>query len=71
MLKNMDALLTREQAAAVLGLKSQTLAAWACRGTGPPYIRCGGAIRYSVAALERWLQARTVGAASGGEACRD
>jgi len=60
-----DALLTREQVASRLGLKSQTLAAWATRGGGPAYIKVGRCVRYRSGDLERWLDERTVGAATG------
>lgn len=52
-------LLTPEQAAQLLGLSDRTLATW--RSTGRhslPYIRVGGRIRYSKAALTAWFQSR-------------
>ena len=59
-------LLSREEAAAYLGLKPQTLAAWAVTGRyGLPMIRVGRSVRYRLADLERWLAARTVGAVDG------
>ena len=59
-------LLTREQAAEYLGVKPQTLAAWASgKRYGLPMIRVGRSIRYRVSALEKWLSARTVGAGVG------
>ena len=61
-------LLTREQAAEYLGVKAQTLAAWASsRRYGLPMIRVGRSIRYRRADLDRWLDKRTVGAAADGE----
>ncbi len=52
-------LLTPEQAAQLLGMSDRTLATW--RSTGRhalPYIRVGGRIRYSKAALTAWFQSR-------------
>lgn len=52
-------LLTPEQAAQLLGMSDRTLATW--RSTGRhalPYIRVGGRIRYSKAALTAWLESR-------------
>ena len=59
-------LLTRREAAAYLGLKPQTLAAWAVTGRySLPMIRVGRRVRNCLADLERWLAARTVGAVDG------
>lgn len=59
-------LLTREQAAAYLGVRPQTLAVWASTGRySLPMVRVGRSVRYRVADLERWLTARTVGAVDG------
>ncbi|HUT58121.1 MAG TPA: helix-turn-helix domain-containing protein [Phycisphaerae bacterium] len=61
-------LLTREQAAAYLGVRPQTLAVWASTGRyNLPMVRVGRSVRYRVADLERWLSARTVGAVTGDE----
>ena len=48
-------LLTRVQAADFLNLRRQTLAAWACRGFGPKFIKLGKAVRYRRSELERFL----------------
>lgn len=56
----LDPLLTREQAAAHLGLKPQTLAVWAMKGEGPRYIRLGSRVRYRVSDIEAFLLAQTV-----------
>ena len=54
-------LLTRRQAAALLGVSPGTLAIWACRGQhGLPMVRCGGAVRYRPADLEKWISDRTI-----------
>jgi len=60
-------LLTREEAAELLGIRPQTLAAWKCLGRqGPPYVRVGmRAIRYRRSDLEAWLAARTVQCGEG------
>ena len=59
-------LLTRREAAAYLGLKPQTLAAWAVTGRyGLPMTRVGRSVRYRLADLEKWLKLRTVGAVDG------
>lgn len=55
-------LLTRQEAAAFLGVSPQTLANWATTGRGRiPFVRVSKrAVRYRMSDLERWLQARTV-----------
>ena len=54
-----DKWMTRKEAAAYVGLRPQTLAAWASRGTHDlPYYRPGGAVRYRQSDLDRWLAAR-------------
>ena len=58
-------LLTRKEAAAYLGVKPQTLAAWHVTGRyNLPVVKVGRAVRYRVADLELWLAGRTVGAAA-------
>ena len=54
-------LLTREEAAAFLGLKPQTLAVWAtAKRYHLPMIRVGSRVRYRRADLEAFLDRRTV-----------
>lgn len=50
------------EAAIILGLSKQTLRNWRTMGTkGPPYVIMGGrAIRYKVADLEAYAEARKV-----------
>ena len=61
-------LLTRAEAAAYLGLKEQTLATWASnKRYGLKYIKAGRCVRYRVADLEAFLDARTVGATADAE----
>ncbi|MHC4698246.1 MAG: helix-turn-helix domain-containing protein [Planctomycetota bacterium] len=56
-----DGLLTRQQAAAYLGVTAGTLAVWACtRRYDIPFIKVGRAVRYRRADLDRWLADRTV-----------
>ena len=55
-------LLTRKEASEYLRVKPQTLAVWHVTGRyGLPVIKCGRSVRYSVADLDRWILARTVG----------
>jgi excisionase family DNA binding protein len=61
-------LLTREAAAEYLGIQAQTLAAWAsAKRYSLPYIKIGRCVRYRKRDLDRFLAARTVGAAAGDE----
>lgn len=61
-----DALLTREGAAEYLGLKPQTLAAWAsAQRYNLAYIKVGRCVRYRMRDLQAFLDARTVGAVAG------
>lgn len=55
-------LLTREQAAAYLGLSPQTLSNWASTGRGGiPYVRVSArAVRYRQGDLDAWLADRTM-----------
>ena len=52
--------MTRNELAVELRVKAQTLAAWACRGEGPTYVRVGRAVRYRRGDVETWLAGRTV-----------
>jgi excisionase family DNA binding protein len=54
-------LLTREEAAAYLGLKPQTLAVWASVGRyGLRFVKVGQRARYRKADLDEFLERRTV-----------
>jgi excisionase family DNA binding protein len=56
-------LVTRRQAAEVLGLRPQTLAAWSMTGKyGLPVVKVGRSVRYRLSDLEQWLASRTIGA---------
>ncbi len=63
------ALLTRPEAAEYLRLKTQTLAAMACHGRGPRFVRCGRSVRYRLADLDGWMEQNTV--VPAGEAMQD
>jgi excisionase family DNA binding protein len=61
-------LLTREDAAAYLDVKPQTLACWAStKRYGLRYVKVGRNVRYRKADLDRFLEARTVGAVADSE----
>jgi hypothetical protein len=53
---------SRKEAAALLGVSGRTLEAWASAGGGPPYVRMGqgpaARVRYRVGALSQWLTDR-------------
>lgn len=56
-------LLTREEAAAYLGILAQTLAVWAsAQRYALPYVKVGRLVRYRRRDLDAFLEARTVGA---------
>ena len=58
-------LLTRDEAAAFLGVKPQTLAVWATTHRYDlPMVRVGARVRYRRADLDKWLESRTVGGAA-------
>ena len=58
---DVDRLLSRDEAAAFLNVKSQTLAEWASRShKGPPYFRVVGTVRYRVSDLENYLSENRV-----------
>lgn len=42
-----------------LGLSPDTIETWRYRGGGPPWIKIGKLIRYSVEAVEKWLAEQT------------
>ncbi len=55
-----DRLLTRKQAAEVLGFQPQTLARWKWEGRAdrPPEVCVGRAVRYRASELSRWIAER-------------
>jgi excisionase family DNA binding protein len=58
MIESARPLLTREQAAHLLGISVRTLNRLHAKGMGPPRTKFGGSVRYSVAAINRWLRAQ-------------
>lgn len=58
----MHTLLTRPQAAALLGVSESTLATWAStRRVDIPYIRVGRCARYRMEDIQAFIAANTVG----------
>jgi hypothetical protein len=53
-------LLTEMNAAKILCMSVRTLQAWRTRGTGPAFVRVGGAVRYRRADLVAWINANVV-----------
>jgi len=51
---------TQEEAAAFLGLKPSTLAAWRHQGRGPRYLKIGRSCFYLESDIEAWLDAQAV-----------
>ena len=55
----MDRLLSRREAATLLGVQPGTLASWATTGRyNLPFVRVGRVARYRMSDLERWIQSR-------------
>lgn len=55
-----DRLFTRPEAATYLAVKEQTLAAWACKGIGPRFLKLNRAVRYRESELQRFIESREV-----------
>lgn len=54
-------LLNREQAAAALGVRPQTLAYWACVGRyGLPFVRIGRRVMYRASDIEQFISTNLV-----------
>ncbi len=55
-------MLTRQEAAQMLGISQATLSRWAAGGVGPAFVKYddarSGAVRYPMAALESFIQSR-------------
>jgi hypothetical protein len=49
-----DPHLSREQAAAFLGISATTLAEWASKKKGPPYLTVGVSVQYPLSSLVEW-----------------
>ncbi|MBR1287726.1 helix-turn-helix domain-containing protein [Bradyrhizobium sp. AUGA SZCCT0177] len=58
-------LLTPKQAARALNLSVSWLAKRRLAGDGPPYIKLGGAVRYSETALQQWMKSQQRTSTSG------
>jgi hypothetical protein len=58
-------LLTPKQAARTLNLSVSWLAKRRLAGDGPTYIKMGGAVRYTEAALQQWMKSQQRTSTSG------
>ena len=47
--------LNTRQVAEILGLSGRTISNWRRRGSGPPWYRVGGAIRYLRHEVDAWV----------------
>jgi hypothetical protein len=58
---DLDDLLSNEQTATLLGIKSNTLEIWRHKGKGPPFIKLGdhpaSPIRYQRSRVMAWIEA--------------
>ena len=50
----------RNEAAEYIGCSPETLATWASRGGGPPYLRIGRKVVYLQSDLDVWMASRRV-----------
>lgn len=55
-----DDLMSRPEAGKILGVKDNTLAVWAMKGTGPAPIKIGSCVRYRRSELERFINENTM-----------
>jgi len=53
-------MVTRREAAELLGVEPQTLAVWAHYRRGPAFVKVGRSVRYRVADLEAFIDAGRV-----------
>jgi Helix-turn-helix domain len=53
-----DGRMNRKNAAIYLGCSPKTLADWATKGSGPPYVFVGGRAFYFREALDGWIKAQ-------------
>jgi predicted DNA-binding transcriptional regulator AlpA len=51
---------TQTEAAALLGVRPQTLAAWRCQGKGPRFLKVGRSVFYRESDIEAWLDAQAI-----------
>ena len=59
-----DRLLTRAEVQTHFGLSQRFLEISAVRGDGPPMVKIGRSVRYLVADLRQWIEARRVNSTS-------
>ena len=59
-----DRLVDTKRAASVLGLKPFTLRRWRIDGEGPRFCKLGGAVRYRLSDLEKFVEAGSSTAAA-------
>ena len=59
-----DRLLTRAEVHTIFGLTQRFLEVSAVRGDGPPMVKIGRSVRYSVTDLRGWIEARRVNSTS-------
>lgn len=50
--------------AETLKVKPVTLRSWRRKGGGPPYYRCGRAVRYKLSEVDQWLSGRRYNSAA-------
>jgi Helix-turn-helix domain len=61
-----DRFITRREFAGLLGVKDETLAQWAWRGSPEiPYFRCGRVVRYRIKDVQRFIDQRMATSAAG------
>lgn len=51
-------LLDTTAAARYVGLAARTLIRWRVEGNGPTFLKLGGAVRYEMPELDRWINAQ-------------
>ena len=60
--------LSHKQAAAILGIESQTMSKWACTGYGPSFIKLNPRlVRYKLSVIQAFLDAGDVRSFSTGQ----
>lgn len=59
MVHQLETLLTPIEAAAILKVKTNTLARWRVDGEGPSFIRVGRSVRYSAREITRFIARQT------------
>ena len=57
MLEHPKKLLTTDEAAELLGMKSDTLYRWRCLHRGPRYVQSKGFVRYTLDSINAWIAA--------------